>query len=134
MSFAGLVRAMRLGTLCCLLVAGCGSESDNSESSAKDDFKVLSGGDGGGSQTLQVGMIVPLTGTAAQSGEQLMNGAILALDERGWRVGDYNIEIVLIDEASDSEGKGVARDNYKKAIEAFDLDVGFLNWHSAVAL
>lgn len=91
---AGLVAAS-------LVLAACGGGGTPS-----------SGGEGGGGDsaggTINIGLLMPLTGQISQFGEQTRNGAMLALKQRNNKVGNYTINAVVEDDKND-ETEAVAR-------------------------
>jgi branched-chain amino acid transport system substrate-binding protein len=62
---------------------------------------------------------------------EFKGAATMALDAIGWRIGDYEIEVVWIDSRSDPE---VAVEAYEQAIVADGIQAAVLNWHSSVAV
>jgi len=55
----------------------------------------------------------------------------MALDQSHYRIGDYKIEPVWIDEQSDPAKASRA---YEEAVIRDDIQAGILNWHSSVAV
>src|SRR3712207_6551275 len=82
---AGLVAAVAL------LVAACGGTVGGGGGG---------GGDGGGGSTdpVRIGVITGLTGAYVQLGEEQRNGAELAVEQLGGRIGDRPIELVVRDD------------------------------------
>jgi branched-chain amino acid transport system substrate-binding protein len=120
--------------LLCAVVAGLMLGCETPPPGDPEGFTILKGTNNTGTSKVRVGLFVPITGGSALAGEQLKSGAVLALEDINYQVGDTNLEVVLIDEASDSAGTGVARDNYADAIKKTDLVAAMLNWHSAVSV
>ncbi|BAF58258.1 MAG: ABC transporter substrate-binding protein [Pelotomaculum sp.] len=76
-----------------LVAAGCGGKEP-----AKSGEKVI-----------KVGLVAPLTGDVQSFGEYTKNGFLLALEEAGYKAGDYKIEPVIVDDRNDAnEGANVA--------------------------
>ncbi|MCF8069914.1 MAG: ABC transporter substrate-binding protein [Desulfobacterales bacterium] len=79
----------------------------------------------------KLGVLAPLTGPAAKSGNEMKDAATMAIDEMGGKVGDYTIELVYIDDQSDPS-KGTSA--YAEAIERKGVQAGILNWNTAVTV
>jgi len=80
-------------------------------------------------KVLTVGLIVPLTGGSARSGEEFKYATEMVLEEAGYMVKDYKIELVVVDDGSDPE-KGARA--YEQAIQQRGIDVGLCIWNSSV--
>ncbi|MGB9866430.1 MAG: ABC transporter substrate-binding protein [Bacillota bacterium] len=52
-------------------------------------------------KTLKVGLLGPLTGTFAALGLDMRDGMMLYLEERGNKIGDYKVEVVVEDDTND---------------------------------
>ena len=50
---------------------------------------------------LKIGGIMPLTGPAARTGAEFKAALQLAFDKIGYKIGDYNVELIWIDDQSD---------------------------------
>ena len=86
------------------------------------------------SNVIRLGLVAPLTGDSSAAGEGLRNGATLAFQEIGWRVGEYGVELIDIDsESANLESEAIA-EKYRAAIEENGLVAALLNWHSSVSV
>ena len=72
-----------------------------------------------------------MTGAAAKSGNEIKDGTTLAFEKMGYKIGDYKIELVIIDDRSDP-AKGV--NAYTEAIERLGVQAGVSNWNTAVTV
>lgn len=76
-----------------LVVTGCGSKQQAAT----------------GEKVIKVGLSAPMTGDVQSYGEYTKNGFLLALEEAGYKAGDYKIEPVIVDDKNDpTEGTNVA--------------------------
>ncbi|HOV79451.1 MAG TPA: ABC transporter substrate-binding protein [Bacillota bacterium] len=76
-----------------VVVSGCGSKQQAAT----------------GEKVIKVGLSAPLTGDVQSYGEYTKNGFLLALEEAGYKAGDYKIEHVIVDDKNDpTEGTNVA--------------------------
>ena len=82
-------------------------------------------------KVLKVGLLGPHTGPSARVGEEFKGAVTMAFDAIDWTIGDYKVELVLIDSESDPE-KGTRA--YEAAIVRDKIDCGLINWHSTVAV
>lgn len=85
----------------------------------------------GEEKVLKVGIVGPFTGPNARVGEELKDIHIIAFDKINWKIGDYKIEPVYIDDESDPE-KAVRA--YKDAIMRENIQVGLSGYHSSVTV
>lgn len=99
-----------------LTVTGCSSE--NSASSSKE-------------KVLTIGVDLPLTGPCAKAGQEFKDACEMAFEEVGYKIGDYKVKLVWIDDQSDPEKATRA---YEQAIQRHKIDCGLLNWNSSVAV
>ena len=80
----------------------------------------------------KLGVLAPLTGAGgAKSGNEMKDGAAMAFEEIGNKIGDYEVELVYIDDQSDP-AKGT--NAYAEAIERKGVQAGILNWNTAVTV
>ncbi|MCG0238437.1 MAG: ABC transporter substrate-binding protein [Firmicutes bacterium] len=94
----GTLRTLLAAALALGLLAGCGSPQGSSQ-----------GGSGGDGKVIKIGFIAPLTGDVKTFGESARNGFRLALEEAGYKAGEFTIEVVEADDRNDpTEGKNVA--------------------------
>ncbi len=96
-----------------LTVTGCSKDSASDE------------------KVLKIAVDLPLTGPCAKQGREFKDATELAFEEVGYKIGDYKIELVWVDDESDPE-KG--RRAYEQAIQREKVDVGLSNWNSSVAV
>lgn len=80
---------------------------------------------------LKVGVQGPFTGPAARTGDEFKAAVGMAFEKINYTIGDYTVELIWIDCQSDPE---IATRAYEEAIVRDEIDVGFLNWHSSVAV
>ena len=79
----------------------------------------------------KVGVVAPFTGPAARVGEEFKNSIAMAFEAINYKVGDYKIEFVWIDDQSDAE---IGARRYEEAIVKDKIMVGFMDWHSWVSV
>jgi branched-chain amino acid transport system substrate-binding protein len=82
-------------------------------------------------KVLKVGLEGPFTGPNARVGEEFFDAASMAFEKVNWKIGDYTVELVKIDDESDPEKATRA---YEEAIVRDKIQVGLINWHSSVAV
>ena len=80
---------------------------------------------------LKVGIVSPYTGPNARVGEEMKDIHLLAFEEIGWKIGNYKIEPVWIDDESDPE-KAVRA--FKDAVLREKIQVGLAGYHSSVTV
>ena len=80
---------------------------------------------------LQVGLMLPYTGTFAALGTAINNGFKLAVNEKGGKLGGREIEFFKVDDESDP---AKATDNVNKLIKRDNVDVLVGTVHSGVAM
>lgn len=85
----------------------------------------------GGEKTFKLGVMGPFTGPAALTGQEFKGAAETAFEAIDYKIGDYKIELVWIDEQSDPAKTVVA---YEQAIVQDKIQAGILNWHSSDAV
>jgi branched-chain amino acid transport system substrate-binding protein len=81
--------------------------------------------------TINVGIGGPFTGTSALTGTEMKNAAQMAFDTINWQVGKYKINPVYVDDQADP-AKGTAA--LEQAIVGQKLTAGILNWNSSVSV
>ena len=81
-------------------------------------------------ETINIGIDGPFTGTSALTGTEMKNAANMAFDAINWQVGNYKINPVYVDDQADP-AKGTAA--LEQAIVGQKLTAGILNWNSSVA-
>ena len=82
-------------------------------------------------KVLKVGVVAPLTGPAARTGEEIKDSAVMAFENINYTIGNYKIELVFIDCQSDPDKAARA---YEDAVVRDGIQVGLLNWHSSTAV
>lgn len=98
-----------------LMVIGC-SGSDQSDSNDK---------------VLKVGVNLPLTGPCARTGEEFQKAVIMAFEEIEYKIGDYTVELVWINDQSDPQ---VATSAYEQAVQKDGIAVSMLGWNSTTTV
>jgi branched-chain amino acid transport system substrate-binding protein len=82
-------------------------------------------------KVFKLGIMAPLTGPAGKSGQEIKNGATMAFEKAGFKVGDYKIELIYIDDQSDAaKGANAA----SEAIERLGAQTVILDWNTAVSV
>ena len=114
-----LVSIIGLLTIVAILVAACGTGSTAAPTPAPEE------------KVLKIGVEGPFTGPSARTGEEFKGSVQMAFEAIGYKVGDYKIELVWIDDQSDPE-KGTRA--YEEAVVGQGIQAGFLGWHSSVAV
>ena len=107
------VRWFLIAVLCAVFAGGlvaCGDDDDD-------------GGGGGGTvsgNTLTVYSSLPLQGPSRVNSESVNNGAKLALQQRGGKVGDYTVQFKTLDDSTPQAGKwdpGKTQQNARQAVQ-----------------
>lgn len=70
-----------------LVLAGCGGDNKAANT---------------GEKVIKIGFIGPLTGDVKTFGESTKNGFMMALEQAGYKAGDYKIEYVIADDRNDA--------------------------------
>lgn len=76
------------------MVAGCGANQSNENSSVKSPNSKT--------ESIKIGMLAPITGNAAAPGADMRDGLRLLLKEKGNTLGGRPIELIIEDSASDA--------------------------------
>ena len=87
--------------------------------------------EGAASKVFSMGFAGPFTGPAAESGTNMKDAALLALDGIGSTVGPYKIDPTWIDEQSDPVKSTQA---FEEAVTNKHIQMGCLEWHSSDAV
>lgn len=82
-------------------------------------------------KVLKLGVVGPFTGPAVTAGVQIRDAVKMAFEEVGYKIGDYDVQLVWIDSQSNP---AIAVRAYLEAISNPGIDAGILNWHSSVAV
>jgi len=82
-------------------------------------------------ETINIGIGGPFTGTSALTGTEMKNAAEMAFEAINWQVGKYKINPVYVDDQADP-AKGTAA--LEQAIVGQNLVAGILNWNSSVSV
>ena len=80
---------------------------------------------------LKVGIDGPFTGPSAQNGQEFIGSVKMAMEKINYKIGDYKLEIVWIDDQSDP-AKAVSA--YSEAVERGGIQAASMNWNSSVAV
>ncbi|HHW43346.1 ABC transporter substrate-binding protein [Desulfofundulus thermobenzoicus] len=75
-----------------ILVTGCGGQSSTSPGTPAAK----------GEKVIKIGFIAPLTGDVKTFGESAKNGFRMALEQAGYKAGDFKIEPVEVDDRNDA--------------------------------
>ena len=86
---------------------------------------------GGASKEFKLGIGGPYTGPVAKTGAEFKGAATLALEKVNYKIGDYKITPVWVDEASKPDKASSA---LEEAIVSKGIGMGCLNWHSSDAV
>jgi branched-chain amino acid transport system substrate-binding protein len=86
---------------------------------------------GGAGGTINIGFEGPYTGDSAASGQELKNAINMTMDAANWTVGNYKINPVWIDDATDP-AKGAAA--YEQAAVSQNIQAVLGGWNSSVAV
>jgi len=78
---------------------------------------------------LKVGIVAPFTGPQAYLGSEFRVSAEMALEGINYKIGDYKLEVVWVDDQCDP---AKATNAYAEAVETHGLEVGALGWCSSV--
>lgn len=79
-------------------------------------------------KVLTVGVVFPLTGPCARTGEEFKNATEMCFEQIGYKIGDYKVKLVWMDDASDPVK---ATSVYEKAIQKDKIDCGIGVWNSS---
>ncbi|MBF0529151.1 MAG: ABC transporter substrate-binding protein [Deltaproteobacteria bacterium] len=82
-------------------------------------------------KVFKLGILAPLTGPAGKPGTEMKNGATMAIEKAGNKIGDYKIELVYIDDQSDA---AKATNALSEAIERQGVQAAILDWNTAVTV
>lgn len=123
------MRLAALATAGAMLVAACAGTSPGG-STAPTGAAGTGGTGGTATETINIGIGGPFTGTSALTGTEMKNAASMAFDAVNWEVGKYKINPVYIDDQADP-AKGTAA--LEQALVGQNLVAGILNWNSSVA-
>jgi branched-chain amino acid transport system substrate-binding protein len=82
-------------------------------------------------KVFKLGIMGPFTGPAARTGEEIRNSYTMAFEAIDYKIGDYTIELVLIDSESDPAKATTA---YEEAVTRNKIQAGAGGWHSSVAV
>jgi ABC-type branched-subunit amino acid transport system substrate-binding protein len=82
-------------------------------------------------KVFKLGVLGPFTGPSARTGDEFKQSTLMAFDAIDYKIGDYKIELVWIDEQSDPAKTSQA---YEQAAVQDGVQAGVLNWHSSDAV
>jgi len=120
------LRLAGLATAAVLLIGACGGGASTAPGGSTEP-----GGSSAATETINIGIGGPFTGTSALTGTEMKNAAAMAFDAINWQVGDYKINPVYVDDQADP-AKGTAA--LEQAIVGQKLVAGILNWNSSVSV
>jgi branched-chain amino acid transport system substrate-binding protein len=80
---------------------------------------------------LKIGVMAPYTGPQADNGKELRLSAEMALENINYKIGDYKLEVVWIDDQCEP---AQATGAYIEAAEKHKIDVSAMSWCSSVAV
>jgi len=91
------------------------------------------GGSGGGEgeKMLKVALCVPITGESAKSGAGIRDTALMAFEDIGYMIGDYAIDLRIVDITTDPEKGALA---LEQAIVRDNVEVAILGWYTSVSM
>lgn len=78
-----------------------------------------------------LGIMGPMTGAAGKIGTDIKNGATLAFQKAGDKIGDYKIKLVYVDDQADAVKAASA---LSEAIEQQGIQAVMMDWDTAVTL
>jgi branched-chain amino acid transport system substrate-binding protein len=107
-------------TIVALAAAACGGGTAAPEATSAPIEKVL-----------KIGVEGPFTGPSARVGEEFKGSTQMAFEAINYKVGDYKIELVWIDDQSDPE---IGTRAYEEAVVGQGIQAGLGGWHSSVAV
>jgi branched-chain amino acid transport system substrate-binding protein len=120
------IRIAGLAAAAVLLAGACGTGAKSSPGTS-----TAPGASSAATQTINIGIGGPFTGTSALTGTEMKNAAQMAFDAINWQVGSYKINPVYVDDQADP-AKGTAA--LEQAIVGQKLVAGILNWNSSVSV
>jgi ABC-type branched-subunit amino acid transport system substrate-binding protein len=131
--FAGLFAAALLAGAC----SGGGAspapatQAPATQAPAASEPAATGGGGEPAAETISVGVSGPFTGPNALTGTEIMNAVTMAFEGIDYKIGNYTVKLVPIDDQSDP-AKGAAA--YEQAIASQNVIAGVAGWHSSVAV
>ncbi len=126
-------RIAGLAVAAVLMVSACGSGSSSPTAGASSapESAAPAGSGTAATETINIGIDGPFTGTSALTGTEMKNAAQMAFDAVNWQVGNYKINPVYVDDQADP-AKGTAA--LEQAIVGQNIIAGILNWNSSVSV
>lgn len=126
------LRIAGLATAAALAASACGGGATTAPGTSTAPGGATPGASSAAAtQTINIGIDGPFTGTSALTGTEMKNAAQMAFDAINWQVGNYKINPVYIDDQADP-AKGTAA--LEQAIVGQKIIAGILNWNSSVAV
>ncbi len=101
--------------LASLLIVGCALPSASSSPATGQSKTSAPASNASQTQTIKVGIIYPLTGLMAMTGERMVTAVKFAFDEVGYKIGGKTIEVVVEDATDSPDG---AMDKTKKLVQS----------------
>jgi branched-chain amino acid transport system substrate-binding protein len=126
-------RIAGLAVAAVLMVSACssGSSSPTPGASSAPESAAPAESQAAATETINIGIDGPFTGTSALTGTEMKNAAQMAFDAVNWQVGNYKINPVYVDDQADP-AKGTAA--LEQAIVGQNIIAGILNWNSSVSV
>jgi branched-chain amino acid transport system substrate-binding protein len=82
-------------------------------------------------KVFKLGILGPFTGPGANVGSEFKNADMMAFEKIGYKIGDYKIELIWIDDQSDGAKSTNA---YTEAVERLGIQASISNWNTAVTV
>ncbi|MEL7655215.1 MAG: ABC transporter substrate-binding protein [Bacillota bacterium] len=116
------IQVLLVVLICIVLVfTGCGKKEE-----PKEEPAVASG-----EKVLKLALVTPLTGESAKAGTEIIDAATMALEEAGYKAGDYKIEPIIVDVTTDPEKGALA---LEQAIINDGAQAVIFGWNSSVVM
>ena len=82
-------------------------------------------------KVFKLGVLGPYTGPGANVGSEFKNADMMAFEKIGYKIGDYKIELIWIDDQSDGAKSTNA---YTEAVERLGIQASISDWNTAVTV
>lgn len=111
-----------LSVMLCLamVLAGCSNQASQTPGSSA-----------GGEKVLKLAVCSPMTGESAKAGIEIKDAAVMAMEEAGYKIGDYTIQPIYVDVTTDPEKGALA---LEQAIIKDGVQVAMFSWNSSVIM
>jgi branched-chain amino acid transport system substrate-binding protein len=113
------------------ILAGCAQATPQPASPAEPQAEPVVQEPQAEAKVLRIGVAGPFTGPNARVGEEIKGHVNMAFEAINWKIGNYTIEPVWIDDESDPE-KGVRA--YNEAVLRSNIQAGLYGYHSSVTV